>query len=51
MGARSSVVVQALCYEPEGRGSIPDEVIGFLSIYLILPAAQGPGIYSASNGN
>jgi hypothetical protein len=30
-------------------GLIPDEVI-FL-IYLILPAALGPGIYSASNRN
>jgi hypothetical protein len=26
-GARGSVVVTALCYKPEGRGSIPDEVI------------------------
>jgi hypothetical protein len=26
-----------------------DEVIGFLSIDLILPAALGPGVYSASN--
>jgi hypothetical protein len=26
MGARGSVVVKALCYKPEGRGSIPDEV-------------------------
>jgi hypothetical protein len=29
--------------------SIPDEVIGFFSIDLILPAALGPGVYSASN--
>jgi hypothetical protein len=28
-----------------------DEVNGFLSIYLILLAALGPGIYSASNRN
>jgi hypothetical protein len=27
----------------------PDEVIEFFSIYLILPAALGPGVYSASN--
>jgi hypothetical protein len=27
LGARSSVVVKALCYKPKGRGSIPDEVI------------------------
>jgi hypothetical protein len=30
---------------------IPDEVIDFFSIYLILPAALGPGVYSASNIN
>jgi hypothetical protein len=29
----------------------PDEVIDFFSIYLILPAALGPGVYSASNRN
>jgi hypothetical protein len=32
-------------------GSIPDEVIGFSSIDLILPAALGPGVHSASNRN
>jgi hypothetical protein len=32
-------LVEALCYKPEGRGSSPDEVIGFFSIDLILPAA------------
>jgi hypothetical protein len=32
-------------------GSIPDEVIGFFPIDLILPAALGPGVYSASNRN
>jgi hypothetical protein len=31
------------------EGSIPDEVI--FKIYLILPAALGPGVYSASNRN
>jgi hypothetical protein len=31
--------------------SSPDEVIEFFSIYLILPAALGPGVYSASNRN
>jgi hypothetical protein len=30
-------------------GSIPDEV--YFSIYLIVPAALGPGVYSASNIN
>jgi hypothetical protein len=30
----------------------PDEVDGFFSsIYLILPAALGPGVHSASNRN
>jgi hypothetical protein len=32
-------------------GSRPNEVIEFFSIYLILPAALGPGVYSASNRN
>jgi hypothetical protein len=32
-------------------GSIPDEVIRFFSIDLILPAALGPEVYSASNSN
>jgi hypothetical protein len=31
-------------------GSRPDEVI-FFSVYLILPATLGPGVYSASNRN
>jgi hypothetical protein len=26
MGARGSVVVEALCYKPEGHGTRPDEV-------------------------
>jgi hypothetical protein len=36
-----SVVVKALCYEPEGRGFDTDEVV--FKIYLILPAALGAG--------
>jgi hypothetical protein len=32
-------------------GSSLDEVIGFFSIDLILPATLGPGVYSASNRN
>jgi hypothetical protein len=32
-------------------GLRPDEVIGFFSIYLILTAALGYGVYSASNRN
>jgi hypothetical protein len=31
--------------------SRPDEVNEFVSIYLILPAALGPGVHSASNRN
>jgi hypothetical protein len=26
-------------------------IMNFFSMYLILPAALGPGVYSASNGN
>jgi hypothetical protein len=29
----------------------PDEVNEYFSIYLILPATLGPGVYSASNKN
>jgi hypothetical protein len=32
-------------------GSRPDEMNNFSSIYLILPAALGPGVYSVSNRN
>jgi hypothetical protein len=32
-------------------GSRPDEVKEFFSIYLILPAALGPEVYSTSNRN
>jgi hypothetical protein len=32
-------------------GSSPDEVIGYFSIDLILPAALGSGVYSACNRN
>jgi hypothetical protein len=50
LGARGSVVVKALCYKPESRGF--DTRWGeFLKIYLILPAALFPGVYSASNRN
>jgi hypothetical protein len=38
-GARGSVVVKTLWYKPEGHG------------FDILPAALGPGVYSASNRN
>jgi hypothetical protein len=35
----------------EVAGSNPDEIVEFISIYLILPAALGTGIYLASNRN
>jgi hypothetical protein len=44
-------VVKALCYKPEGRGFETRGGEGFLSICLILLAALGPGVYSASNRN
>jgi hypothetical protein len=46
-----SIVVKAQCYKPEGRGfeTRPGEL--FFLIYLIFPAALGPGVYSTSNGN
>jgi hypothetical protein len=44
-----SLVVKALGYNWKVVGSRPDEV-KFL-IYLILPAALGPEVHSASNRN
>jgi hypothetical protein len=49
-GARGSVVVEALCYKPEGH-RFETRWDDFFSIYLILPAALDPGVYSASNTN
>jgi hypothetical protein len=43
--------VEALCYEPKGRGFESRGGHWAFSIYLILPASQGPGVYSASNRN
>jgi hypothetical protein len=49
-GARGSVEVKALCYKPEGRGF--DTRLGeLLKIYLILPVALGPGVYSVPDRN
>jgi hypothetical protein len=48
-GARGSILVKALCYKPEGRGFETRWGEWNFSIYLILPAALGPGISSASN--
>jgi hypothetical protein len=49
MGARSSIVVKALCYKPEGRGF--DTLRGYFLNLPNPPAALGPGVYSASNRN
>jgi hypothetical protein len=46
---RCSIVVKALCYKLEGRGL--DTRWGDFLIYLILAAALGSGVYSASNRN
>jgi hypothetical protein len=49
-----AVVVEALCYNPEGRGFQTrrcEWFFFFFSIYLILPAALGPGVHSTSNRN
>jgi hypothetical protein len=51
VGARISVLNKALCYKPEGRGLHTPWGEWIVSIYLILPASLGPGIYSASNRN
>jgi hypothetical protein len=50
-GVRGSIVVTALCHEPEGRGFETRWGERMFSIYLILPASLGPGIHSASNRN
>jgi hypothetical protein len=44
-------VVKALCYKLEGRGLETRCGECIFSVYLILPAALGPGVYSASNIN
>jgi hypothetical protein len=47
-GVHGSVVVMA--YKPEGCG-LETRWGEFFSIYLILLAALGPGVYSSSNRN
>jgi hypothetical protein len=47
--ARGSVVAEALCYKPEGRGFRGGEWL--FSIYVILPASLGPWVYPTSNRN
>jgi hypothetical protein len=44
-GALGSVVVKALYYKPEGCGFETRRGEKNFSIYLILPAALGPGVY------
>jgi hypothetical protein len=51
MDKRGSVVVEALCYEQEGRRFDSRKSNFFFPIYLILPAALGPEVHSASNRN
>jgi hypothetical protein len=41
--------IRVIFYNSKVAGSIPDEVN--FKIYLILPAALGPGVYSAFNRN
>jgi hypothetical protein len=48
---RGSIVVESLCYKQEGRRFEIRWGDWIFSIYLILPAALGHGIYSAFNGN
>jgi hypothetical protein len=47
----SSVVVEALCYKPECHGFETRWSNLVFSIYLILPASLGLGVYSPSNRN
>jgi hypothetical protein len=46
-----SVVVKALCCKQEGRGFETRWGEWIFSLYLILSAALGPGVYSASKRN
>jgi hypothetical protein len=48
-GALGSLVVKHCVRSRKVTGSVPDEVN--FSMYLILPAALGSGVYSASNRN
>jgi hypothetical protein len=47
----SDILATALCCKPEGRGFDTRRDKLHFSIYLILPAALGPRVYSASNRN
>jgi hypothetical protein len=50
-GARSNVVVEALCYKPECRGFGTRCCERIFYIFLILPATHVPGVCSAGNRN
>jgi hypothetical protein len=49
--ARGGLVLKALCYKLEGCGFETRRGEYIFPIYLILPVALGPGVYSASNRN
>jgi hypothetical protein len=44
-------VVEDYATSRKVEGARPDEVNEFSSVYLMLPAALGPGVCSASNRN
>jgi hypothetical protein len=44
------LVVKALGYKPEG-GQVRDPIRRNFKMYLIIPAALGPGVYSVYNRN
>jgi hypothetical protein len=48
---KGSAMVKALIYKPEGRGFETRWGECIFSMYLVLPAALGPGIYSTTNRN
>jgi hypothetical protein len=51
MGAHGTIVVKALCYKPKGRGFETRWGEWIFPIHLIIQAALGLGVYSASNRN
>jgi hypothetical protein len=51
IGALGSVVIKAPCYKQEGHGFETGWGEYTFVIYLILPAALGPRVYSAPNRN
>jgi hypothetical protein len=51
MGPAVAYLLEALCYKPEGRGFIPDEVIGFFQFTQSFQPHYDPGVDSASNRN